>query len=292
MNRIISTTFLGSFCLAVVAFAVPTQSAFAQQATSGQRSVAIRSAEQWVRQLENELDHLEEDLYYERGNYPAGLNEQIDRASRAAAHFRQVLRRTPSQQHLMRDFQEMDQAVHQLVVRLEQSNDSWLRRQASRISYPDEQLHYVLQRMGADRPPFELELLARHAHALERESKNLQDIVERIVDRNDAVRGAIRQFANEATHFHKVIERGADSDHLTNDFFKVDQEWRGVVEQINRSNYGLYLRRNAQNVNRIHNQIYQLLTTSQASPPQVVPPSTRPALEFELPGIGRFTIPR
>src|SRR5690606_28224071 len=71
---------------------------------AGNRAAVLRSAEQWVRQLENELDHLEEDLRYERGSYPEGLAEQVDQAARTAARFRQMLRREPNPGRLMREF--------------------------------------------------------------------------------------------------------------------------------------------------------------------------------------------
>jgi hypothetical protein len=300
---------IGKFSVVLLGLAVFMTSAEAvqPQPVSPQRTPPLRSAEQWVRQLENELDHLEEDVYYGRGQYPAGLAEQIDQASRAAAHFRQILRRNPSQQHLMRDFQSMDQQVHRLVALLEQSGDSWLRRQASRIRYPDEQLHYVLQTMLVEQPAADA-LLARHAHLLEREARNLQEMIARVVHRNDPIRAAVGTFVEDVEHFHQIVERGADRRHLIADFNNVDDSWRAVVEQINQSQYGLYLRRNAQNVNRIQNQIHGLLTAAQPPPRQVAPPKAvppqqfvpqqpvpqreRPAIEFEIPGIGRFSIPR
>lgn len=258
----------------------------------------VRAAEQWVRQLENELDHLEEDVYYERGRYPAGLAQQIDQAGRAAAHFRQLLRRDSSHEHRMKDFEEMDRQVHQLVKTLEQSGDAWLRRQASRIRYPDEQLHYALQRMAPSPQPASRDLLARHAHLLESEARNLQDLIERVAREDSLLRDAARKFTQDAVHFHDVVERGPDLHHLREDFNQVDQAWHEVVDYINRSAYGLYLRRNAQNVNRIQNQIDQLLAEAHEAPQPAVPAQPappgrgRPAIEFEIPGIGRFQIPR
>lgn len=265
-----------------------------------QRGAAVPSAERWVRQLENEIDHLQEDLYYERGRYPRGLNEQVEQTSSAVAHFRQVLRRNSDQQHVLRDFEEMDRQVHQLVDTLRQSGDSWLRRQASRISYPDEQLHYVLQRRFGEPSSAPRQLLARHAHVLENEAENLREMVDRVGRRDDSLRAAIDEFADEAEHFHEVVERGADMQHLHDDFRDVDEAWHDVVDRLNRSSYGLYLRRTAQNVNRVHNQIHSLLTEGHQEaaveaperPRRVERRRDRPAVEFEIPGIGRFRIPR
>jgi hypothetical protein len=309
MKRQLPAMFLGLLTVPFVllcdpAFAFQPPQPTPQQPT--QTNSLVRSAEQWVRQLENELDHLDEDIYYERGTYPAGLAEQIDRASRAAARFRQVLRRNVAHQQLMRDFNEMDQAVHQLVNSLERSGDPWLRRQASRIRYPDEQLHFVLQRMAADQQPGSQELLARQAHLLDSEARTLQDLIERAAHRNDPLRAAARDFAVSAEQFHRVVQRGAGLQRVYNEFQSVDQRWQEVVDQINRSPYGLYLRRSAQNVNRVQNQIHDLLAAAMTPPPQqveppqqpipppqqVVPQRPRPAIEVDIPGLGRFRIPR
>lgn len=300
MSRHYTLTLLVTLALAVPAGAVqPPQRV---QRVQPQRAQMAPSVERWVRQLESEIDHLQEDLYYQRGSYPRGLDEQVEQASQAVTHFHQVLRRTNDPQHLMRDFEEMDQQVHQLVDRLRQSGDSWLRRQASRISYPDEQLHYVLQTRFGDAGYDSRELLARHAHTLENEAKTLLDLVDRVGRRDDAVRRAIEEFADEAEHFHQVVERGADLQHLRDDFRSVDESWRRVVNRLNQSSHGLYLRRTAENVNRVYSQIHQLLTEGQG--PGVEPPQRpqrpqrverrqgRPAVEFEIPGIGRFRIPR
>jgi len=272
----------------------------------GERGSVPQAAEQWTRQLEDELDHLEEDLHYERGTYPQGLAEQIDHTSRTVARFRQLLRRSESPERLLREFQEMDQQVHQLVDRLEASNDGWLRRQAARIRYPDEQLHYVLRRMEGNRRDANHELIARQAHLLEREARSLQDLVGRVARRDDDLQRAIGDFAEAVAHFHQTAERAADQGHLKDDFRDIDETWGKVVERINRSPYGLYLRRNAQNVNLVHNQIYELLTAAPGpppvGPPQAVPPPRippqpppnrpRPTIDIEIPGLGRFSIPR
>ena len=267
------------------------------------RNEGLRPAERWVRQLENELDHLQEDLYYERGSYPSGLSEQVEELSRVVAHFGEMLRRQPDRQHLMRDFQEMDRQVHRLTDRLDQSGDPWLRRQAARIRYPDEQLHYALRTGSADPRTPSRELLARHAHVLASEARNLENLVDRVVRRDDRFEDAVDSFAEQAEHFHETVEQGADIDHLRDDFRDVDEQWHRVVEHINRSAYGLYLRRNAQNVNRVHNQVHDLLTgghephqrvdPDRAVPRQRVEPRReRPTIEFEVPGVGRFRIPR
>ncbi|MCL4191583.1 MAG: hypothetical protein KJZ87_07540, partial [Thermoguttaceae bacterium] len=250
--------------------------------------------ERWANQLANELDHLQEDLYYERGNNMPTLTREADEASRAVAHFLEVVSRGADQQHLMRDFQEMDGRVHQLVNRLHQSRDNWLIRQAARIQYADEQLHYALRIRPDGGPTGEYrEVLARHAHLLESEARQLEQLVQRI-ERRDGhganLSQAVRDFASEAEHFHEVVEKGADRKHLVDDFQNVDQAWRRAASQVNSSPYGLYLRRVAHRTNQVHNQIVDLLNQGEPRDQQRPHTADRPRIEYEIPGIGRFQI--
>lgn len=297
MNRNSFTVALLAVALAVPAVAQPPRS------PSRDDNSYSRSLERWVQQLENELEHLQEDLYFERGNYPPGLRDQVEQASQAVAHFHHVLRRSDDRRHLLRDFREMDQQIHQLVNSLNGSGDPWLRRQALRISYADEQLHYTLRMTSDDRQSGFRELLARHAHVLENEANNLEALVDRIDRRDDRMRRVIADFADEAEDFHEAVEEGDDQDELWEDFRELDEKWHRSVEYINQSGYGLYLRRTAQDVNRVHNQIHALLTdsaphrhvpeTRPIDPPRerVEIPRERPGIEIELPRIGRFRIP-
>jgi signal transduction histidine kinase len=268
----------------------------------GDRSPSKSNAERWLRQLANDLDHLEEDLYYERGNYPEGLRDRIDQVARSVAHFQHVFRQSDNNSHVRKDFQEMDKQVHELVKVLNQSNDSWLRRQASRLTYADEQLHYNLPDRVENQPGNRRELLARQAHLLETEARDLAAIIERVVRRDQRLREEINTFVEHVDHFHRVVEGGAQGDHVRDDFRKVDKAWHQVVERVNGSSYAYYLRNAAQNVNRVHNQIEDLLNTGHeeaqketpppAKPVPSPPPRRRPAIEFEIPGIGRFQIPQ
>lgn len=311
MNHCRPAVLLLSLLAAAPAVADPPEQRSFQRPSAADRrspeSSTTAAAERWVRQLDNEINHLQEDLFYERGDYPRGLDEQAEQASRAVAHFHHVLVRSSDRQHLMRDYQEMDRQIHQLVDLLNQSDDRWLRRQATRILYPDEQLHYVLRTASTDRQSGADELLARQAHLLEREAENLRELSDRIDHRDGRLRQAVASFADEAKHFHQVVERGADAEHLHNDFRKVDEAWHQAVERINQSAYGFYLRRTAHDVNRVHNQIHSMMTAGHETvvnpPPRPPAPPTappqpverrsgRPAIEFEIPGIGRFSIPR
>lgn len=274
---------------------------------------ASLSADRWVEQLEDSIDRLQEDLYYNRGTYPAGLQEKVDYASVAVAQYRETMH-GGGRRRLMRQFQEMDEKVHELVEMLERSGDPWLRRQASRISYPDEQLHYALRISPDNREDVDTALLARHAHLLVREATSLQDVGDRVNRQDQRLSKAIGNFVQAAEHFHEVAENDADLGHLRRDFEDLDSAWHEVVEYINQSRYGFYFRRAAQNVNNVHNQIHILINRQDGPPvlatpvrPRPGPPlpnlpgddprpvepvRERPAIQFSIPGIGNFRIPR
>jgi exonuclease VII large subunit len=251
----------------------------------------------WVRQLASELDHLQEDLLFERGRYPRGLSEQVEQVSLAVAHFQRMRLRTTDQRHLRRDFQEMDRRVHDLVRTLERSRDPWLRRQAARIRYADEQLHYALQRQFDGSGGSPRDLLARHAHLLENLARDLQQLEDRVNRRNGRLSEAIEEFVDRAEHFHEVVEQGVSGEHLRRDLQRLDEAWRRVVERLNRSAYTYYFRSAAQNIDDVLQQIDEILrgrrrVVDAPTSPDEPPPRRRPAIEFEIPGIGRFQIPR
>ena len=255
------------------------------------------SVGRWVRQLSYDLEHLQEDLFFERGEYPEGLGEQVEQVSLAVAHFQQVRLQSNDQRHLQQDFQEMDKQIHRLVRTLEQSGDHWLRRQASRISYSDEQLHFALQRKENPRISSR-ELLARQSHLLENVARDLHHLDERGNRRDKRLGDAIQEFRDQTKHFHHEVEQGADREHLRRDFQEVDEAWHDVVERLNGSTYAYYLRAAAHNVDRVHNQVHEMVMTGHervaegTDTPADPPPRRRRAIEFEIPGIGRFQIPQ
>ncbi|MHB8861722.1 MAG: hypothetical protein ACYC6N_04900 [Pirellulaceae bacterium] len=254
--------------------------------------------------MANELDHLEEDLHYERGEYPPALIREADETLRAVTHFQEVLRRQADEEHLLRDFREMDAQVHQLVNRLNERDDNWLKRQAARIQYADEQLHYLL-RTGREGGANDFqEVLARHAHMLENGAKQLEELVDRVSPRDGregSLRVAAHAFSEEAEHFHQVVEKAADRQHLLDDFRTVDDAWRVVVREVNASPYGLYFRRVAQRTNQVHNQVADLLGRSGRGHDDHADhddhdderrqrSAERPRIEFEIPNLGRFQL--
>jgi hypothetical protein len=244
--------------------------------------------------LVNDLDHLQEDLYFERGKYPEGLRVQVNDVALTVAHLQRVGLKANNQQHLRRDFQEMDKKVHQLVRTLEQSGDPWLRRQATRLRYSDEQLHYAIHRKVQNSQESARELLARQAHLLDDAARDLRDLARRVDRRDRGLRDAIKEFSERTAHFHEVAEGQADRNHLREDFKAVDEAWRHVVDRLNRSASAYYLRAAAQNVDRVHHQVHDLTFAGQRTgnqPPASEPPR-RVAIEFEIPGVGRFQIPQ
>lgn len=289
MNR-----YRAAVVFVVVAMASPALGQ-PQQAFRGASSAP--SVGRWVRQLASELEHLQEDLFFERGRYPRGLKEQVEQVSLMVAHFQRVQQRSNDRDHLRRDFRQMDRSVHELVRTLEGSDDLWLRRQASRIRYADEQLHFAMQRQGDGSRDGGRELLVRQAHLLDSLARDLERLHDRVNRRGRGLSDAIHEFAQQADHFHKVVEEGASRDNLREDFQRLDAAWHRLVERLNRSSYSYYLRSVARDIDRVHNQISELvggghpLVAERPTAPSE-PPRRRPAIEFEIPGIGRFQIPQ
>lgn len=208
---------------------------------------ASASADRWVQQLANDVDHLQKDIYFERGRNPDRFPERVDHV----AHFQTLQAEGVDPQHLQHDFQEMDKEIHDLVKILESADDSWVRRQASRIHYSDEQLHYSLQLRTPNPDAPSLELLARQSHLLESAARDSRDLAARVNRREGDLDKVIREFANDAEYFHKVVEKGADAHHFHKDFQEVDDSWHEVVQLLNQSSYIYYLRSKAEDVNRV-----------------------------------------
>jgi hypothetical protein len=289
---------MNSYCAALVLIAVnialPAVGQPRQELRTGSPAPSVG---RWVRQLSSELDHLQEDVFFERGSYPRGLNDQIEQRSLMVAHFQRVQQQSNDQDHLRRDFQEMDRRVHELLRTLEGSGDPWLRRQASRIRYADEQLHYALERRLDRSGGGARELLARQAHLLDGLARDLEHLHDRVSRRSTRLDEAIHEFAHQADHFHDVVEERANRDHIRRDFQRLDETWHRVVDGLNRSSYSYYLRSVAGDINRVHNQINELVgggtpLVAQRPVARDEQPRRRPAIEFEIPGVGRFQIPQ
>ena len=233
------------------------------QRAAGSTGVQSQDIGRWVRQLVDEIEHLEEDLHFERVRVSRELYDQVDQTLQAAVHFERVVQQQGDQEHLTRDFQQMDRIIHELVNTLASMEQSWIRRAASRIQYADQQLHYQLvPRNGGQGSTNFRERVARHAHVLELESRQLAQATKTPYGRaaqQAELAGAIDSFADAAEHFHASVERGADREHLRSDFSELDDQWHRVAHQVNRSQYGIYLRGRAARVNQVHNQLHALV---------------------------------
>ncbi len=244
----------------------------------------------WVGQLADELDHLQEDLYFERSTDGA-LVEHVDRALEGAVHFQRAAQVTTDGDHLRRDFREVDRVVHELLDRAAAAQEPWLRRAISRIRYADQQIHYHLHQ-GVPEADVEADasVLARHAQLLRNEIRELDQVADnlRVRTRRDVnLKASIEAVGRDAEHFQNTVRQTADLAHLQRDFQQLDEHWNDTIREINRSPYGVYLRRHAQRVNRVHRQIQQLVAGNVPAPPE----RESPRVEFEIPGIGRFEIP-
>ncbi len=303
--------------LGAVPVAADEPVAFSQrssQRTTGHTTVPAQGIGRWARELVDEIEHLEEDLHYERGKASRELYGQVDQTLQTALHFERVVQQQGDRAHLARDFEEMDRKIHQLVNSLSSTDQDWMHRAVSRIQYADQQLHYRLSPRSDDQGNTNFsELLARHAHVLEQESRQLAQSMRRPFGRASQpadLAEAIESFADAAEHFHASVERGADREHLRSDFSELDSQWHQIADRLNRSQYGMFLRSRAARVNQVHNQVHDLVgaadhhvadyradesrAAERRGPNRRAAQETRrdgrqrPRIQFEIPGVGRF----
>lgn len=230
-------------------------------AAQGQRYTPqqLQVIRQRANQLASEVEHLLEDIAIE-GRATRQLYDQADAVMREVLHFQRSIRPGVSREHIVRDFRAMDQQVHSLLQSLQSSDEISLRRGIARVNYADQQLHFAVFQ-GDESRQVRAEVIARQAHALEAEAKQLARTARFVLHgrRAQELLTAIEQFAEEAEHFHEGFEGGAPPEHVDRDFAALDESWHKVVRQLNASPASAFLFRRAQRVNAIHNQLHRLL---------------------------------
>lgn len=223
----------------------------------------LTTIRQRTERLASALEHLQEDIRIElEGRQARELFRQADQALEEALHFQRSLRPGIDRRHIVQDFQALDRQVHELLRNLERvPRRGALARGAARVRFADEQLHFAVFR--GDRTDGRIrEVIARQAHVLENQSHNLLQAARFVVGpgrRGRELMSALQQFVEEAEHFHESVEKGADRKHAARDFAELDRSWHELVRRLNASAYGAYLRRRAEQVNAVHNQLHELL---------------------------------
>lgn len=206
--------------------------------------------------LVQELEYALHDITNESRQRPQ-LYQQGDLALREAIHFRNSLQPSSGRQNLYRDFQRLDQNVHELLDRLRASNDASLERSASRIGYADAQLHHALS-YGDNSDERGRDLLIRQARMLEQEARQFAQIARQVlVNRDRPLLNDIGRFVDEANHLNETLNKGAPRQHVVRDFSMLDETWHRIVPGLRNSS--AYLLRQADRVNAVHNQLHQLL---------------------------------
>lgn len=278
--------FLSTSVVLVAATAAVANQRDARERSSQFSPEQVAVIHQLADRLSSEVEHLQEDIRIElRGRQARRLHGEADATLSRVIHFQRAVTRNADRRHIYRDFNEMDRHLHRFLETLRASAEGGaLQRGISRVSYADQQLHFAVFG-GDDAPQRQQEAIARQAHALENESREFARIAEYILQNSrggDDLRDAIDEYADEAEHFHESYERGADPDHVVRDFRSLQESWQQVVEQLNQSRYGGYLRRRAERVNVIHENLHRLLRLD-SSPPRI-------RYRFELSPDFRFEI--
>lgn len=232
-----------------------------QRVPSPYQSEQLRTVSQWTNSVISELEHLQGDLAQNlRRNEAHELYHQTDQVLSSAMHFQRTVQDGRDRDHIYRDFQSFDQQLHQLFDTLENSRTPGVAQHLSRIHYADDQLHRAIS-AGDTSDDRRAEVIARQAHALDREAKLLDELASRLHDgRNERLHNAIHDFAGKAAHFHETVESDQDRRHAKLDFSELQQSWSNVVRILNSSDQSAYLYRQARRVEESYNELAQRLT--------------------------------
>jgi hypothetical protein len=207
--------------------------------------------------LIDELEHLQDDIAHDLRNDDARrLYRQIDQALSSAMHFEHTLEEGRDRGHIYRDFKAFDEQLHQVFDSLEQSATPSMKRHFARIYFADDQLHRAIS-VGDTSDERRGEVIARQAHALDREAQSLDQLAGRLHagGGNQRLHAAIHDFADKASHFHETVENDKDPHHANLDFAGLQQSWSTVVQLLNSSDQSAYLYRQAQRVEVSYNEL-------------------------------------
>jgi hypothetical protein len=212
--------------------------------------------------LVDELEHLQDDIAHDlRGEEARRLYQQADQVLSSAMHFQRTVQDGKDRGHIYRDFQSFDQQLHHFFKSLEGSATPTMQRHLSRIHYADDQLHRAIS-VGDPTDERRGEVIARQAHALDREAQALDQLAARLHGgrQTERLHSAIHDFAEKAEHFHETVEKDNDRHHRNLDFAELQQSWSQVVGLLNSSEQSAYLYRQARRVEESYNELAQRLT--------------------------------
>ena len=147
------------------------------------------------------------------------------------------------------------------------------------MRYAHDQLHRVIS-AGDGTAARSGEVIARQAHALDRESQYFAQLANRVLSNqpiNQRLQNAIQNFAGTAHHFHEAVEKTNNPQHLSEDFSDLQQAWQQVVQLLNSSRQSAYLYRQALRVSQTYNELNRRIAQGgQAQPNQ------GPALQYQF----------
>lgn len=221
--------------------------------------------QKWSTQLVSDLEHLLEDVRIDAdAASQQRIYQQVNQAMESVTHFRKALRPDIGREHVAKDFAEADGQIHSLLQTIQTLGQGApaLERGVARVDYSDKQLHFAV--FGADQSPArQAETIARQAHALQVESRELARwtaLLLRPFPQGQAATVAFQKYAEEAEHFHKAIEKGGDANHVKNDFAALDQSWHNAVNELNRigGNRQSYLAQRVQRVEQINENFHRV----------------------------------
>ena len=224
------------------------------------------SVREWSRRLVNDLEYLQQDISYEvKGPGGRQLADLANATYQSAVHFNRGLRNDVAREHLYRDFQQLDAHLHKLLraVRDVGPAGSSLQRAAQRVHYSDQQLHYALS-AGDDTPDRGRDVLGRQTDVLVHQAAEYIRVMDWATMGSGAgarLRDAARAFSDAARRLERAEDRSVDPNRLRQDFVRVADAWREVVNALNapEASPGQYLRTKTMEVHETVEHIRQRL---------------------------------
>ena len=227
----------------------------------------LSGAQEQVRRLISEVEHLQEDVVAELGaRKERKLYQMTDDALSDLRHFNRSLKAGYKREHLYEDYARADRKLHELLDAVRALGDDYrvLQRDAQRVRQADQQLHHALS-IGDTSDGRGREVVQRQTQALLAEAREFQRVaLYALADNREGehVRGSIGKFTEAVEHAARSLDKGYNRDHVRTDFAAVAKAWNHVVEHLNALSPpegNNYLRRRAQSVEVIEDQLRRQL---------------------------------
>jgi hypothetical protein len=217
-------------------------------------------------QMIYEVERLQDDIVAELSDRKErDLYRQADALLALLLRFESALRSKVSRDDLAKNFDQMDQKVHELLqaVQALAPEQRAIQRSAEHLRALDEQLHYSLF-SSADSRERAQQIMERQAQALEAEARELETIARYVLAKSPgkgAIEGDLNKFVNAVERFRKSLAAKVSQDQLRHEFTAINEIWAQVTRGLKELPPGqnAHFLRSAGEVDRLHERLFRLL---------------------------------